>query len=321
MVHNKKRPHIITYAATYLAVALAIGIALFFLSEAHKAAQRRAAALAAAKPKPPEPPPKPVPKPEPKPVPVPKPEVPVKKPEPPPPPPAPPAPDPMEEINRMVEEMHPMPAIRPLIEIVGNWQSVPPNAFPKLVSLKAPVSFELKRGGDGVAARGVLPAGSSVTPLELKGGNLRVTPSVASNISTVVNVDQTDFKEKIQERYDSFVKSTQAAVMARRAQEKERTIKSRNLEIALSKYGNGEDSRFDPMKASIRRGEAGMFQLESADRWRWAGKETVDGVEYDVGMVMMVSESAFGNSERELKALILGGKVVRWVDAATGSAL
>jgi hypothetical protein len=75
------------------------------------------------------------------------------------------------------------------------------------------------------------------------------------------------------------------------------------------------------MKASIRRGEAGTFQIETADRWRWAGKETVDGSEYDIGLVMMVTESAFGTSEVELKALIQDGKLVKWLDAATGKPL
>lgn len=317
---RKRHPHIVTYVATYLVVAVAIGGALFLLNHTYMEAQRRAAEAAAKQePPPPTPVPKPEPKPEPlksAPAPAPKPEILVKKPEPPP----PPAPDPMEEINRMVEAMHPMPVIRPLLDLVGNWRSVPPNAFPNLVALKVPVNFEVTRNG-AVMARGVLPAGSSVAPLDLDVVRLRIKPTPTSSIVTFVHVDQTDFKEKIQERYDAFVRNAQAAVMTRRAQERERTIRSRNLEVALSKYGNGEDPRFDPMKSSIRRGEAGFYQVESADRWRWAGKETVDGVEYDTGLVMMVSESAFGASERELKALMLAGKVVRWLDSATGKPL
>lgn len=320
MIH-KRHPHVVTYLATYLAVALAIGFAIFFLDRAHQAALRRAAAAAEARKKAEPPPPPPVVKPEPPPPPpAPKPEPPVAKKTEPPPAPVPPSPDPMADVDGIVAGMHPLPAIRPLMEIVGNWKSVPQNAFPKLVMLKAPVTFEVLRAGV-VAARGVIPAGSSVTPLALESENLRITPTLTSNIVAFVPVDQTDFKEKIESRYDSFVKTANSSITARRAQERERIIRSRKLDIELTKYGGGDDPRFDPMKASIRRGEAGFFQIETADRWRWAGKEAVEGVEYDVGYVMMVTESAFGSSEREIKALIMNGKVLKWLDAATNSAL
>ncbi len=320
MIH-KRNPHVLTYLATYLAVAIAIGGAIFFLDRAHKAALRRAAAAAEARKKAePPPPPPPVVKPAPPKPPEPKPEPQVAKKMEPPPAPAPPPPDPMADVEGIVNTMHPLPSIRPLLEIVSNWQAVPQKAYPKLVALKAPVTFEMLRGG-AVAARGVIPAGSSVTPLALESQNLKITPTPTSNIVATVLVDQTDFKERVQERYDSFVKTANASVLARRAQETERIIRSRKLDIELSSYGGGDDPRFDPMKASIRRGEAGFFQIETADRWRWAGKESVDGVEYDAGYVMMVTESAFGSSERELKALMMNGKVLKWLDAATNSAL
>lgn len=323
---QRRRPHILTYVAAYALVALLVGGALYFLRRDYLEGRRKAAlaqeerekALARQKPPPPPPPkpvaPKPVATPKPKEVPTPKP------PEPMPPPKKAPEPDPMAEIEKLVESQYPLPTVRPLLEIVGNWEAVPQKAFPALVTLRAPLSFEVKRG-TAVVAKGVLPTGSSVAPLELGKGILQVAPTPGSPIRVTAPVDQTDFKERIQVRYDEFVRNMQAGVMTRRAREKEKIARARALDMELSTYGKGEDPRFDPMKASIRRGEAGSFQIETADRWRWAGKETIDGEEYDVGLVMMVTESAFGTSEVELKALIRDGKLVKWLDTATGKPL
>lgn len=323
---QKRRPHIITYIAAYALVAVAVGGALFLLHRDYTEKSRKAAAEQEEKRKkklaeqiPPSPPPKPIApkitmvrKPKETPAP-PKPAAPA-------PLPKPSEPDPMAEIDKLMESKHPLPVIRPLLEIVGNWQAVPQKAFPTLVTLKAPVDFEVK-SGTLVVARGVMPAGSSVAPLHLDNGILQVSPTLGSPIRTYVPVDRTDFKERIQRRYDEFVSSSQAGVLARRAAEKGMIAQGRALDLQLSKYGSGDDPRFDPMKASIRRGEAGAFQIETADRWRWAGKETIEGVEYDVGFVMMVTESAFGSSETELKGLMRDGKLVKWLDAATGKVL
>ena len=100
-----------------------------------------------------------------------------------------------------------------------------------------------------------------------------------------------------------------------------RIVNAGNAEIDRIGYGSGNDPRFDPMKASIRSGGAGFFQIEAAESWRWSGKETVDATEYETGMVAMVMESAFGTAKRELKALMSNGKVIRWLDAATGKPL
>lgn len=232
----------------------------------------------------------------------------------------PPSPDPSTELDRQVEELIPMPVVKPLMEIVRDWKAVAPNAYPKTVSLKVPLTYRID-GGRKSAGQENLAAGSQVVPVRLDGATLVIAPSAESNIRLSLPVDDTDFKEVVTKRYDHFVEQSRHNVIARRAAEKKRMQKHQTHELELSKYGSGNDPRFDPMKASIRGGGAGFFQIEAAESWRWSGKETVDGVDYETGMVVMVMESAFGTTKRELKALMSNGKVIRWLDAATGKPL
>ena len=213
--------------------------------------------------------------------------------------------------------MYPLPKIRPLLEIVGNWKAVPQRAYPPFVSIRVPVEYELKNGTT-VVGHSKLPAGSSMIPVRLTGDTLTLTSSRNSTFSVKLPVTDTDFREKIEAKYNAFIKAQTDAVLAQRKAEKERRLGAIAHEASMTEYNDGNDPRFDAVKASIRRGEAGFFQIESAQKWRWAGKEKVDGEEYDVAFVVMVSESAFGVTERELKALIIGDSVESWIDVSTG---
>lgn len=238
----------------------------------------------------------------------------------------PPAPEPepqpeangSEEVLRAeIEEMFPMPEIQPLLEIVGNWQSVPKRAFPSFVTIRKPVSFDIRQGGT-IVGEGRLPAGSSMIPIRLQGDVLHLSSSRISDMSVSLNVSDTDFRERIEARYDAFVKQQRREVEARRRTELEKRLAEQDREVEMMDYNDGEDSRFDPLKASIRRGEAGFFQIESAAKWRWGGEETHDGEEFQVAFVVMIEENVFGSSERELKALIRDGSVYTWIDMTTG---
>ncbi len=224
------------------------------------------------------------------------------------------------ELDKELEAMYPTPEIRPLLEIVGNWKAIPLNAYPPFVNIRVPVEFDIRRGTT-VIGKGKLPVGASMIPVNLIGDTLVLTNSRNSGISVKLPVGDTNFREKIKEKYDAFVKKQNADALAKRKAEKERRLGVIAAETALSEYNDGKDARFDPVKASIRRGEAGFYQIESAGKWRWAGQEVIEQEKYDVAFVIMIAESAFGVTEKELKALIKGGKVVSWIDVASGKKL
>ncbi len=265
--------------------------------------------------------PAPVPQ-EPRPAPVPK-----EKPKPPPPPkvtkpekPAPPA-DTAEkaraELETKIADLYPLPDIRPLEEIVDNWNNVPERAYPKSVTIDQSLDFHLYHQGQVIGGRKI-PAGAHVVPVGLKESILIVAPDVQTSMRAEIPVDETNFKQLIQLRYDDFFRKQTRRVEEQRARELARVLKQQAHEAALADYNDGSDPRFDPMKESLRKGEAGTFEFENATQWRWLGSESIDGVEYDVGLAVFETESAFGVARTEIKALIRDGNVDKWIDPASG---
>jgi hypothetical protein len=224
------------------------------------------------------------------------------------------------EIEGKVAALYPLEDVKPLLEIVGDWQAVPPNAYPGLVTLKVEVEFEVDKDGR-VVATGKLPVGSSVIPLELNDGALTISTSPSVPFRAIVGLDETDFKDRVKERYEAFVAKRRERILGQRKAERTRLMAAMAKEEELAGFNDGSDPRFDPMKESLKNGEAGAFELENATEWRWLGKETVDGVEYEVGLTAFEVGSAFGVTRTEIKALIKEGRVEKWVDPGTGEAL
>lgn len=216
-----------------------------------------------------------------------------------------------------IEGMFPFPEIQPLLEIVKNWTDVPRNAYPKLVAIRRSVEFEVVQNGR-VVAKGALPSGSMMVPAQHQGDTILLTASHAETIKVTLPVEETDFKEQVEARYDAYVRKSREEVLAQRKAEVQRRLGAIAKEDAVSEWNDGTDPRFDPAKESLGKGEVGIYSLHEAKQWKWGGTENLDGVDYETAYVRVVSEAAFGVAERELKVLIQGGKVVLWVDPATG---
>ena len=223
------------------------------------------------------------------------------------------------EDEKEILAMFPDPQIKPLMEIVEDWKNVPKSAYPKLVELAQAVDYEFRENGKTVA-RGRLPAGSMLIPEELDGHQLTLK-SGSLPIAVTVPVDDTDFKDQVIERYDRFVEQRHAEVVKNRAAERKRRLSELVAETEMAAWNDGADERFGPVKESLRKGEAGVFSINDASRWRWGGTENLDGTDYEIAHVVIITDSAFGRKEHEVKALLREGKVVRWVDAATGRPL
>jgi hypothetical protein len=232
----------------------------------------------------------------------------------------PPAPALTPEQEKEIEELYPFPQVRPLMEIVDNWRNIPDKAFPKLVAIRKPISFDMSQGGATVA-RGKLPAGSMMVPVRLMGDQLMVKTAGSAPITVTIPVADTDFRESIQNRYDRYVEQTRSAVLAQREAERNRRLGAARHEVEITGWNDGADSRFDPAKLSLQKGEVGTFSLLDAAKWRWGGIEISEGVEYETAFVLIVTEAAFGVTEKELKVYLKDGKAVRWIDPATGAAL
>lgn len=223
------------------------------------------------------------------------------------------------EVDRLVEDLYPMPDIKPLLELVDNWTMVPERIFPREIVVKVPVEMVLK----GAAGQGgsKTSAGSKVTAVSAAGTSLTVVPFEGASVQGVVVLEDTDLREQLEKQYDEFVERRTNEVIALREAEKERIGARKEKAVASGEtwsmptigYTDGSDPKFDPVKASLRRGEAGDRVYDDAKRWRWAGPEWVKGTQYDAALVQFEVSTIFGTFKNEVKALMQNGEVVKWV--------
>ncbi len=231
---------------------------------------------------------------------------------------------PVSKTDALIAKRYPMPNIRPLIEIVDNWNRVPIKAYPKQVTLKQEVSFQLVVDGQAIGASKVR-VGQQVAPLKLSGEILQVVSLANRTMKSQVPVDQTDFKEQISKRYDSFVAKTRAQVLANRDKAKKKLEEYPELAMKFSGvekgWDNQNDPRFAPVKSSLAEGEVKAVQLNEAKQFRWNGSERINGDKYrgtyDTVSVKFEVKTIFGVFPNEFKCLLQAGRVVGWIDPLT----
>ena len=72
------------------------------------------------------------------------------------------------------------------------------------------------------------------------------------------------------------------------------------------------------MKASIAAGAVTEFKTSDVTSWEAGASEVIDGQTYQTGMAVYQSSGPFGLSTVRAKALILDGKVLKWIGAKSG---
>jgi len=72
------------------------------------------------------------------------------------------------------------------------------------------------------------------------------------------------------------------------------------------------------MQESYRSGLIKEFVVDKAVAWKATGEEKVDGESYQTGLVDYSAETIFGVKNVQAKALIKGGKVVKWISPKSG---
>lgn len=230
------------------------------------------------------------------------------------------------ELDLLLEEKYPLPEIRPLLEIVNNWTSVPPNAFPGEVAASEEIRFELVINGQVAGSSSVAP-GTPLKPVRLVGDQLTIANLANPGQNTSIAVDKTDFKQRIEQRYDEFVEKTTGNILARRAQVK-KVIEANPAKMALltgetppaTAASDAGDPRFSPVKDSLRKGEVASVTLEEAESYTWNGSEKVGGEyagTYETVTVHFEVATIFGRFPVNYKCLLRGGRVVAWIDPIT----
>ena len=72
------------------------------------------------------------------------------------------------------------------------------------------------------------------------------------------------------------------------------------------------------MKKFIAAGTLKEFKADQVVTWKTGEDESIDGVNYQIGMVTYKAQTIFGEKPVNAKALIKGGEVDRWVFAKSG---
>ncbi len=233
---------------------------------------------------------------------------------------------PKSEIDLLLEKRYPMPDIKPLMEIVGNWANVPAKAFPPEVFCSEPIAFELVVNGQVLGSSNVAP-GTPLRPTGLVGDQLQIANISNPQQSKQVHVDKTDFKQRITKRYDEFVQRKTSEIENMRAKVKE-VVQKDPAKLAILKgekppavaASSANDPRFGPVKQSLINGDVASVKAEEAQSFAWNGSETVGGAfagTYDTVTVAFVVETIFGRFPVEYKALLKGNQVVGWIDPIT----
>jgi hypothetical protein len=233
---------------------------------------------------------------------------------------------PKSELDLALEKKYPLPQIAPLLAIVDHWRNVPPNAYPPEVVAAETVPFQLVVNGQAIGSSNVAP-GTPLKLVRLAGDQLTVASLANPAMSTVLPVDKTDFKQRIEARYNQFVEAKKKEVETKRARARQ-LIAADPSKMALltgtgaapAPVGDSGDPRFAPVKASLKAGEAASVTLEEALTFTWNGTEKVGGEyagSYETVTVHFEVSTIFGRFPVDYKALLKGGRVHAWIDPVT----
>ena len=72
------------------------------------------------------------------------------------------------------------------------------------------------------------------------------------------------------------------------------------------------------MQESVKSGSIKEFKFEQVEGWKAGEEESGDGESYQTGLAAYKAQTIFGEKTVQAKALIKGGKVVKWIYAKTG---
>jgi len=218
------------------------------------------------------------------------------------------------------------PAAQPAIDLA----KIPSDRLPAKVMLKA--EAELVDSASDLKVK--VSAGSQINLIRLEGANVIISPG-AGSFEGKMPIDQTDLMEQLAAMPDTpppaeptpepTPEPTQEpAPEPTPAPEPEPTpapepepTPEPTPEPEAAAAGSGDPVAI--MKASIQAGEIKEFSFDQVLEWQpGEGTETIDGQGYQTGIASYKAETVFGVKTIQAKALIQGGKVVRWLWPKSG---
>lgn len=239
----------------------------------------------------------------------------------------------MADVGETTEPIHPLapsdpspggfvpPEFQPLEAVVGNWRDIPPSAFPRDVTLAAPVSFQMAVGSS------TLPAGSMAVALGVEGGNLIVAPSANAIAQGRVGIDDTDFKQILAGEYDAWkARMTERALLQWEYTQTapERELRGEQALAAAAAAGvsgpptsNGSGGS-DLVRQSLASNPLRELRPEYITRVSEPALINVEGQTYWAIAVDFTAQTRFGPYPTQAQALIRNNRIERWIYTGSG---
>lgn len=232
-----------------------------------------------------------------------------------------------------IAKRYPMPKFKSIDHAVGNWNAIPPSAFPRQITLKKPVKIVLA-GGVGSAT---IPANSKVFALGARGGVVTVGRTNTASARGQVGINDTNFKEILSTEFNAWKKNQEQIVLNKReryrnvmAQTKaaKTSTPSRNESGQLAnekelgkKPAQNSDGSVPLMLASLKRKDVTEIKPDIISSWGPVIREEVDGEAYWTSTVGYITVSMFGELNTEAQALMRNEKVIRWIYTGSGDSV
>ena len=218
------------------------------------------------------------------------------------------------------------------LRITIDLTSVSDREMPTTVELKKPA---LVAASDG-SAETPLESGTTVTVRKRNGLNLEI--SAGGPLRGLVRIEDTDFTERVVEYRGRRHFGTALAGIPSPAPAPPSPTPTPTPPAVVSNptptptppepapapepepepAALNEEQIVAAMKASVSGGVIKEFTTEQVQAWKIGDEEIVDGETYQTGLAAYKAETIFGPKTVQAKALIKGGKVVKWIYAKTG---
>ena len=212
-----------------------------------------------------------------------------------------------------MEAKYPMPSFKTVEEITKDWTTIPSRAFPRPVTTKVPITFEVGAGSV------VLPEGSKVRAAALIGGLLVLMREGDDNNRVQVPLANTDLKEFLTAKYEEWKNYRRDMVIKQR--ERARSLKEKAngaTDTQLTSAGPKPEVRpggvIPVMMEDLQIRKLVELKAGAITSWGDLNFEEVGGKHYWTGTVQcMVENALFGPQPTEVMALIKDNKVVKWM--------
>jgi hypothetical protein len=221
----------------------------------------------------------------------------------------------------------PPPAPTPSYDYSG----LQPSQLPEKMVLKMAVVARIAGESDALP----LPAGTKVKPLRIDGKNVHF--SVAGTAQGKIAVDQTNLVEQlIANPPPAPVTTPSEPTVAENQPTPQPVVDPMPVKEPEVAPGPAKQPEAGPapqpvsgstltaeeivklMQESIRSGQIKEFTFDQVTGWKAGEEEESEGEKYQTGLAAYKAETIFGVKNIQAKAMIQGGKVVRWIWPTSG---